>query len=79
MHDSNILIRRILESEWQIYKELRLVALKLAPEAFGAKYEDAIKRLDSDWILQTQNFSKGTDSINFLAFVNGQPLGMVSC
>jgi hypothetical protein len=37
LNNMNLSIERISPSEWQIYKELRLEALKLAPQAFGSK------------------------------------------
>lgn len=35
---------------WQEYKELRLEALKLEPQAFAMSYAEEVTRADSDWI-----------------------------
>ena len=74
-----LIVRRVLESEWPIYRELRLNALKLAPEAFTSKYADAIKLSDSEWQARVRRFAVDPKTVNLIAFLHEQPAGMVSC
>ena len=39
-------IRRIRVGEGALLREVRLNALKESPQAFGSRYEDAVKRAD---------------------------------
>ena len=43
------IIRQFETTEWQVYKDLRLNALKESPEAFGSVYENAVKYEDINW------------------------------
>ena len=43
------MIRRILEDDWQAWRDVRLEALQLRPEAFGGSFEDERKRSEEDW------------------------------
>lgn len=42
-------IPRLTGEDWAIYRELRLEALKAAPQAFGAALEDEEARDDQSW------------------------------
>ena len=43
------IIKKILKSDWQKYKNIRLEALKNEPSAFGSSYEEEFKRSDKEW------------------------------
>lgn len=43
-------IRRFNASEWKLYREIRLRALKESPDAFGSTFEEASEYADADWI-----------------------------
>lgn len=43
-------IRRLVESEWQVYRTLRLEALETNPEAFGATLEETLTRPMESWV-----------------------------
>ncbi len=73
------MIKRILNSEWALYKDLRLSALKGAPEAFGSKYEDAKLRTDQSWQEQVGKLAATDEAVNFMAYDEEQWVGMVSC
>ncbi len=74
-----IRVRRIRASEWEIYKTLRLNALRLAPDSFGTTYQDVLSLPDSEWQARVHRFSTDPLAINFLASIQEKPLGMVSC
>jgi ribosomal protein S18 acetylase RimI-like enzyme len=42
-------IRQLTPDDAAIYRDLRLESLQLHPEAFGARYENAVQRPDTDW------------------------------
>ena len=42
-------IRPLLPSEWEMFRDLRLKALKSEPGVFGSTYADAVKRTEADW------------------------------
>lgn len=78
MSSAPSLVRRIEANEWQIYKSLRLNALKLAPEAFGSRYEDAIKLPDSEWQERVKHYADADDRVNLIVFMGERAAGMVS-
>ena len=45
-------LRRIRAGEAGLYREIRLRALKNSPQAFGTKYDDALKRSRDVWVEQ---------------------------
>ena len=42
-------IRRLTPQDWQIWKQLRLEALKNAPESFGSSYEEELRWSDLEF------------------------------
>jgi hypothetical protein len=42
-------IRRVRTEEWRALRDLRLEALQDSPEAFWARYEEALERTDDEW------------------------------
>ncbi len=42
-------IRPLLPSEWEIFRDLRLLALRSAPGMFGSTYTQASSRTEADW------------------------------
>ncbi|MFC5049115.1 GNAT family N-acetyltransferase [Rubritalea spongiae] len=60
------MIKRVSKGESQLYKTLRLKALKDSPSAFGATYEDAVLRSDQSWQDQSDAAAEGSDKAIFL-------------
>ena len=46
---SDITVRLLVENEWQLYRDVRLAALRDAPEAFRARFEDEASYDDDFW------------------------------
>ena len=46
---ADIRVRILGEDEWQLYREVRLAALRDAPEAFVARFEDEGSYGDNFW------------------------------
>lgn len=67
-------IRRLVESEWQVYRTLRLEALETNPEAFGADLAETKARPTESWINRLKY-----DPNNFLlgAWEGDRLVGMV--
>lgn len=43
------MIDRVLESDWQQWRDVRLEALERHPDAFGSTYEDERDRTEGEW------------------------------
>jgi ribosomal protein S18 acetylase RimI-like enzyme len=74
-----MIVRRVRKEEWEVYRTLRLNALRLAPDAFGSRYEDAKLLPDEEWQKRVNRFATDSVAVNFIAFQNEQAVGMVSC
>lgn len=48
-------IYKLTPADWQIYKELRLEALKNDSEAFGSSYEESVSKTDEEWRKKLEN------------------------
>jgi len=49
------IIRELPEEKWADYRDLRLMALKQEPEAFGSSYEEEINLPETEWRKRTHN------------------------
>jgi ribosomal protein S18 acetylase RimI-like enzyme len=45
------MIERVLEADWQAWRDARLEAVRLHPEAFGGSFEEERERSEEDWRL----------------------------
>jgi GNAT superfamily N-acetyltransferase len=45
------MIERVQEADWQAWRDVRLEALRLHPEAFGGSFEEERERSGEDWRL----------------------------
>jgi ribosomal protein S18 acetylase RimI-like enzyme len=57
---------------------LRLEGLKLAPEAFGAKYSDSILIPEAEWQKRVFRYASDKDACNLIAWIDGNAVGMVT-
>ncbi|MBN1151534.1 GNAT family N-acetyltransferase [candidate division WOR-3 bacterium] len=72
------LIRRIREEDWQIYRNIRLDAMKESPMAFSTTYQDAQKRDDRTWKEQVHSAVSGSERCTYLAFDGDKAIGVAS-
>ncbi|HIA5698176.1 TPA: hypothetical protein ACWQQH_002387 [Legionella pneumophila] len=42
-------IRQLFDTDWHLWKEIRLEALNNSPENFGSSYEDEVHMSDADF------------------------------
>lgn len=68
-NSDEIQLRWLAEDEWQIYRDLRLEALKADPPAFGSSYEDEVNNPEQLWKDRAKNI--------LFAFVEEQPVGLI--
>jgi len=73
-----ITIRRIRAGEADLFKRIRLTALKDAPYAFPSTYESAVQRSAESWREQADRSARGSDRATFLAFSEVVPVGMAA-
>ena len=70
---TDVEILRLGPEEWEIFRDLRLRALREAPYAFGSRYDDWVDAPESRWRDRLANVP-----LNLVARRDGEPLGMAS-
>src|SRR5256712_12394750 len=65
-------VRRLGPEDWQLYRRVRLDALKEAPYAFGSTYEREVEFDDATWR------RRGVDRVPFIAEGDGVVAGAAS-
>jgi ribosomal protein S18 acetylase RimI-like enzyme len=73
-----ISVRRIRSGEAQLFKDLRLAALKESPLAFSSTYESAVERSWESWRDQADGTAAGVERCTLIAFADGTPVGIAS-
>jgi ribosomal protein S18 acetylase RimI-like enzyme len=68
-------VRVFRDSEWQIYRDLRLRALKDSPSAFGTTYDESLMHPDEYWISRLAGLSPDAD-LPMLAECDRRPAGL---
>lgn len=72
-------VRPIQPQEWQVYRELRLQALRDSPDAFGSTYEAEVTRPTESWSARIEAaVASGSDHV-LLAFNHHEASGLVWC
>lgn len=69
--------RRLNPGEGQLYRAVRLEALRESPEAFSSRYEDALARSEQSWADQADSSATGSNRATFVTFQN-QPVGLAA-
>lgn len=72
-----MLIRRILPDEGPNLRDIRLRALRDAPEAFGGKIDESANRPDSHWDDWARRASSGDDECVWVAETEGTLIGLI--
>ncbi len=70
-------IRQIRADDWQKFKALRLEAVRLHPEAFGATYEFELAKTDEQWQQRARECATSPDNVIIVADNECQLVGMV--
>jgi GNAT superfamily N-acetyltransferase len=73
-----ISIRRLQLGEGELFKRMRLNALKEAPYAFSTTYKSAASRTEESWDEQADGTAQGLDRATFIAFCSGTPIGIAA-
>jgi len=70
-----VVVRRATIEEWQVLRDIRLAALRDAPNAFGSTFAKQAALLEADW---RRRISRGGTFFGYLPEVNGtEPTGLV--
>ena len=74
---ANIQVVTLTSEEWQLYKQLRLEALLVEPQAFGSSYADVLRRPDSHWQERLIEAREGKKGWLLFAKENDRIIGMI--
>ena len=64
-------VKKLPNTKWEDYKNLRLEALRKDSTAFSSSYEEEKNLPESEWKKRTKNI--------LFALSNGEPIGMIAC
>ena len=73
-----ITIRRLQVGEVDLFKQVRLMALQEAPDAFPSTYTAALQRSVESWREQADSSAQGSDRATFIVFSDDLPIGMTA-
>ncbi len=65
----NLIISKLPEHEWQKYRDIRLLALKSDPYAFGSSFEEEVNLAELDW--------RNRMNTIWFAIIDGEPVGLI--
>lgn len=71
-------IRRLNRGEGELYREVRLEALRESPEAFGTTHEAALGRTMESWAAQADTSASGRDRATFLVLAGETAVGLAA-
>ncbi|MES2470094.1 MAG: GNAT family N-acetyltransferase [Verrucomicrobiota bacterium] len=69
--------RRLNPAEGDLYRAVRLEALRESPEAFASRYEDAVACSDRSWADQADSSATGSNRATFVT-LEDQPVGLAA-
>ncbi|RPI87712.1 MAG: GNAT family N-acetyltransferase [Chloroflexi bacterium] len=70
------IIRTIVPSEWELYRKIRLRALKDSPDAFGSTFEREVMIPDDGWQRRLSDNTNPDLDLPLFAEVDGEPVGL---
>lgn len=65
----NFIVSKLSPDEWQKYRDIRLLALKSDPQAFGSSYDEEMKLTETDW--------RNRINVMWFASINGDVVGLI--
>lgn len=71
-------VRRIRVGEGELFRQVRLTALRESPAAFSSTFEQASKRTPESWSEQADLSAVGPDRATFLIFSENAPIGIAA-
>jgi RimJ/RimL family protein N-acetyltransferase len=69
-----ISVRRLVEHQWQVLRDVRLRALKADPSVFSSNYEKESAMTDADW----KSWLRTNDTAVFVLYEDPTPIGMAA-
>lgn len=69
-------VRTFKQSEWRIYKDLRLRALSESPDAYGRTLDEELQRSDDEWETRLERAQDRQTSLPIFAMCNKTPVGL---
>jgi GNAT superfamily N-acetyltransferase len=72
-------VRALREEEWELFRDLRLLALRDAPDAFRETYETERGRPASDWSALVSNTAGHAGAELLIAEHHGRAVGVAFC
>ncbi len=76
-NNSNISIKRTTRDDVELFREVRLKALKDSPDSFGQKYEEEIVKPLHYWQDLVDKVSPSSKNVAFLLFDTNKPIGII--
>ena len=73
---TKILVRQLLEEDWQIYKEIRLRSLKQDPDSFCSTHETESRFTDEQWMERLRLGARSFASLPLIAQGQDEYLGL---
>jgi hypothetical protein len=71
-----ISVKRIQIGEGELFKRMRLTALRESPFAFASTYEAAPRRSPESWREQADSTAQGSERSTFIALSDASPIGV---
>jgi ribosomal protein S18 acetylase RimI-like enzyme len=71
-----VTVRRFEESEWRMYRDLRLHALADSPDSFGSTYEREAVQSDVEWASRLRAGASDDNQMPVVALVDSLPVGL---
>ena len=70
-----VLVREVIAEDWEALRDIRLEALRNAPEAFGSTYEREAEFAEADW---QRRISRGGNFLGYLPEASAtEPVGLI--
>jgi len=70
-----VLVRETVMADWQALRDIRLEALRDAPDAFGSTYADQVKFTEADW---RRRIARGGGFFAFVPEISAsEPVGLI--
>jgi len=73
---TKILVRQLLEEDWQTYREIRLRSLERDPDSFCSTQETESKFTDAQWIERLRLGARSCASLPLIAQQQDQSIGL---